>query len=199
MSVADHDDNTKTSDNSPLNEQNNKKENKNLKREDLSEKSQTKESQVIQLINKIVLEIIEDNQKELTGNKFPSLPKTVFFMRNLPNIKFLDYLKRVNKYLKPQMSTMIIALIYVDRICSEKTNKIVLIDNNIFKLFLTATILAIKYNEDFYDDNAYFAKVGGITLNEINILEKEFLDRINFRLFVSLEIFNKYNNYLNNY
>lgn len=199
MSVADHDDNTKTSDNSPLNDQLSKGEYKNLKKEDISEKNQAKESEVIQLINNIILEIIEDNQKELKESKVQSLPKTVFFMKNLPNIKFLDYLRRINKYLKPQSSTLIIALIYVDRICSEKTNKLVLIDNNIFKLFLTATILAIKYNEDFYDDNAYFAKVGGITLNEMNILEKEFLDLINFRLFVSVEIFSKYNNYLVNY
>lgn len=199
MSVADHDDNTKTSDNSPLNEQTVKDEYKNLKRENLAEKNQAKESKVIQLINKIILEIIEDNKKEIPENKVFSLPKTVFFMKNFPNIKFLEYLKRINKYLKPQISTLIIALIYVDRICSEKTNKIVLSDNNIFKLFLTATILAIKYNEDFYDDNAYFAKVGGITLKEINVLEKEFLDLIYFKLFVSVEIFNKYNNYLINY
>lgn len=199
MSVAEHDDNTKTSDNSPLNELCSNNNFKNLKKDDLLEKNNAKESEVIKLINNIIIEIIEDNQKELKENKIPSLPKTVFFMKNLPNIKFLDYLKRINKYLKPQASSLIIALIYVDRICSEKTNKIVLIDNNIFKLFLTATILAIKYNEDFYDDNAYFAKVGGITLNEINILEKEFLDLINFRLFVSVEIFTKYNNYLINY
>jgi hypothetical protein len=199
MSVAEHDDNTKTSDNSPLHEQNKKEEYKNPKREDSSEKIQAKESEVIQLINNIILEIIEDNKKEIPENKVSSLPKTVFFMKNLPNIKFLEYLKRIFKYLKPEISSMIIALIYVDRICSEKTNKIVLIDNNIFKLFLTATILAIKYNEDFYDDNAYFAKVGGIKLKEVNVLEKEFLDLINFRMFVSVEIFDKYNNYLINY
>lgn len=198
MSIAEHDDNTKTSDNSPFNE-NYKGEYKNLQKEELSDKNTAKESEVIQLINNIILEIIDDNKKELSENKISNLPKTVFYMKNLPNIKFLEYLKRINKYLKPHISTMIIALIYVDRVCSEKCNKIVLVDNNIFKLFLTATILAIKYNEDFYDDNAYFAKVGGISLHEINILEKEFLDLINFRLFVSVDIFSKYNNYLINY
>ena len=199
MSVAENDDNTKTSDNSPLNGQISKNEYINPKKEDLSEINQSKESQVIKLINNIILEIIADNQKELTEKKVSNLPKTVFYMKNMPNIKFLEYLKRIIKYLKPEVSTLIIALIYVDRICSEKTNKIVLIDNNIFKLFLTATILAIKYNEDFYDDNSYFAKVGGITLNEMNILENELLDLIKFRLFVSVEIFSKYNDYLINY
>jgi len=199
MSVAELDENTKTSDNSPLNELNSKNKNKNFKREDLTEKFQTRETEVIQLINKIILEIIDDNKKELLENKISKFSRTIFYMKNLPNIKFIDYLKRTYKYLKPQVSTLIIALIYVDRICSEKSNKLVLIDNNIFKLFLTATILAIKYNEDYYDDNAYFAKVGGISLNEMNILEKEFLDLIDFRLFVSVEIFSKYNNYLMNY
>jgi len=196
MRVPEHDDNTKTSDNSPLNEQHGKNILNNFRKEELLNKNHTKESEVMNLINNIITEIIEDNKNQLKEKKIPSMPKTVFFMKNLPNIKFLEYLKRINKYLKPEASTLIIALIYFDRICSEKLNKIVLIDNNIFKLFLTATILAIKYNEDTYDDNAYFAKVGGISLNEMNILEKEFLDLINFRLFVSVDIFTKYSNYL---
>jgi len=198
MSILEHDDTTKTSDNSPF------IQNKKSKKEDLLRKSDfisisKKEQNLIEIINQILMEITEDNKKDMMKNKNINYPKTVFFMKNLPNINFLEYLKRIQKYLKPENSTFVIALIYVDKICSEKSNKILMIENNIFKLFLTATILAIKYNEDFYDDNAYFAKVGGINLNEMNILENEFLDLLNFKLFVSDEIFNKYNNNLINY
>jgi len=199
MSVAEHDENTKTSENSPINLQNSKDEYKNLKKKNLPEKNQSKQKEFINLINNIMKEIIDDNQRELKENKDSSFPNSVFLMKNLPNIKFLDYLNRINRYLKPQVSTLIISLIYVDRICSEKTKRIVLIHNNIFKIFFSAIVIAIKYNEDFYDDNAYFAQVGGISLKEINILEKEFLDLISFRCFISEEIFTKYNNYLSNY
>ena len=198
MSLTEHDDSAKTSDNSPLSENMKNQELPVLKNGDFVQNTK-KESEVIQLINRIILEIIQDNKNEMTKNKNSNIPKTIFFMKNLPNIKFIDYLNRINKYLKPELSSFIIALIFVDRICSDKTNKILLIDNNVFKLFLTAIILAIKYNEDFYDDNQYFAKVGGVTLAEINVLEKVFLDLLDFRLFVPIEVFSKYNNYLINY
>ncbi len=201
-SIASIEDNRKTSDNSPLIENkyySNNKEKKILKKSDF-EKKKKKDIVIIELIYKILKEIIEDNKNEFSNNCNSSMiTKTVFYMKNLPNMKFIDYIKRINKYLKPESSSLILALIYIDRICSEKENNVILIDNNIFKLFLIALTLAIKYNEDFYDDNAYFAKVGGIDLKEINIIEKEFLNLIDFRLFVSDDIFNKYKTYLLDY
>ncbi len=53
-------------------------------------------------------------------------------------------------------------------------------------------ILAIKYNEDKYYDNAYYASVGGIALGELNFLEGEMLGMIRFDLFVYPELYEKY-------
>jgi hypothetical protein len=60
-------------------------------------------------------------------------------------------------------------------------------------------ILAIKYNEDDYFANDYYAKVGGITLQEINVLEYECLKALNHRLFIEEEVFKKYEIYLKQY
>lgn len=57
-------------------------------------------------------------------------------------------------------------------------------------------IIAIKYNEDDYFDNNFYAKVGGVSRKEIDKLEYEFLSLIEFNLFVSEEVFDKYNNYI---
>lgn len=46
--------------------------------------------------------------------------------------------------------------------------------------------------EDKYYKNDYYAKVGGITVKELNKLEIEFLLMINFKLFVELEVFNQF-------
>ena len=113
-------------------------------------------------------------------------------MKNLPTIKFQEFFKRIHKYLKPEISTIIIALIYIDKVSHQKKNNIILIENNIFKLFLCALICAIKYNEDIYDDNNYYAKVGGIRIKEMNLLEKEFLNLMDFRMFVSSDVYEKY-------
>ena len=46
-------------------------------------------------------------------------------------------------------------------------------------------LIAIKFNSDFYYDNFFFSKIGGIALSEFNKLEKEFLFLINYQLYIS--------------
>lgn len=53
-------------------------------------------------------------------------------------------------------------------------------------------MLAAKYFDDVYFTNTFYAEVGGITVNEINYLEVEFLCRIHFNLFVSSQDFLRY-------
>jgi len=69
----------------------------------------------------------------------------------------------------------------------------------IFRIILATLILSIKYNEDDYYSNEYYAKVGGISLLEMNNLELEAILLIKHRLFVDLEFFNKYKLYLKHY
>ena len=57
-------------------------------------------------------------------------------------------------------------------------------------------MVAVKYNEDNYFGNDFYAKVGGVTKNEIKFLEYEFLLRIKFNLYVNEDVFNKYNDYI---
>lgn len=53
-------------------------------------------------------------------------------------------------------------------------------------------MIAIKYYDDDYYKNEYYAKVGGLTLKEINQLEMEFLELINYELFINKEVFDVY-------
>lgn len=57
-------------------------------------------------------------------------------------------------------------------------------------------VIAIKYNEDDYFGNSFYAKVGGVTKKEMDKLEYEFLIRSDYKLFVDEEVYDKYNNYL---
>ena len=59
-------------------------------------------------------------------------------------------------------------------------------------------LVAIKYNEDDYFSNSFYAKVGGVTKKEIDTLEYEFLSLIDFNLYVSEELFIKYYEYIKN-
>ena len=60
-------------------------------------------------------------------------------------------------------------------------------------------MLAIKYNEDDYYSNKYYAKVGGINLDELNSLEYNFLILLDFDVFINEETNEKYKEQLNDF
>ena len=66
-------------------------------------------------------------------------------------------------------------------------------------MLLAAAVLAIKYNEDDYYANTFYAKVGGITLEELNQLEYDFLSLCNFSMAIKEKRFFKYEDYLSNF
>jgi hypothetical protein len=60
-------------------------------------------------------------------------------------------------------------------------------------------LIAIKYNEDDFYTNSYYAKVGGISLSEVNILESEYLKYLEFDLYIRVEEYSKYLKYLTHF
>ena len=105
-----------------------------------------------------------------TGNK-PLKNKTqgaIFTCTIIPNISIYDYLKRIVKYTNVEQSTLIIALIYIDRICQ---NNYFINEHNIHKLLFTSILIAIKYNEDDFYKNEYYAQIAGVGVKELFRME----------------------------
>ena len=82
------------------------------------------------------------------------------------------------------------ALIYIDRLIQR--NNFLLTELNVHRVIVTAILLAAKFFDDAYYNNAYYAKVGGVLVSEMNGLEVDFLFRINFSLHVTPELFAQY-------
>jgi len=72
-----------------------------------------------------------------------------------------------------------LALVYIDRIIQNNPNFIVS-SLNLHRLLITGVMLAAKFYDDQYYNNAYFGKVGGVPCDELNSLEVEFLFMCNF-------------------
>jgi hypothetical protein len=165
-----------------------------------SEHSETEETSSKQIIlyKKLLKEIAEtltsiiSQKSELKKNVDV---KTPFDHMRIPQISIYDYLLRIQKYSDVENNTLIIALIYIDRICKKKG--ITLNKYNIYRILFTAILVSIKYNEDHIYDNVYYSKIAGLPVKEINYLERKFLEIINYDLFVSEELFQKYYEYLN--
>ena len=134
--------------------------------------------------------ISENRTKPNYKDKLKQQSKQIFTSRKLPQISISDYVIRIVKYMKIEESTLILALIYIDRISRKK--KIFVNEYNIFRLFFSSVVVATKFNEDKYQSNSYYAKIGGMELEQLNEMEMEFVIGINFDLFVEAKIFDKY-------
>ena len=153
--------------------------------------SENQENKIIEKISDLFSDICDDNEKEYS-NKNNKLIEP-FLSRN-PSISIKDYLDRLYKYSKISDSTVILILIYIDRICN--INKFKLTYYNIHKLIISSMIIAVKFNEDEYYPLKFYAKLGGISKTEMAFLEYYFASLINFNLFVKKELFDKYNDYI---
>ena len=142
---------------------------------------------------KILLHILCENKKSKDYyKKINSNQDGHFTFKMKPGINLLDYLRRILKYVKIEYSTLIIAMIYIDRICKEK---VFLNEYNIHRIMLISIYMAYTYNEDCIYDNKYLALVSGLNRSEMVLLEEDFLDLIEFKLFVSDDIFEQYKKY----
>ena len=79
------------------------------------------------------------------------------------------------------------------------TSAIILNPHNIHRIILGCLLLAIKYNEDIYFTNEHYAKIGGVPLEELNKLEFYSIEFLDFNLYVSEDIYQKYFIYITNY
>ena len=150
------------------------------------------EIKIIENISDLLCHICNENTNKYNNENNNRLEK--YFLSINPSISVKDYLERLYKYTKINSSTIVMILIYIDRLCN--INKLKLTYSIIHKLILSSMVVAIKYNEDKYYPMKFYAKLGGISLLELNFLELYFISLINFNLFIKKELFDKYNDYI---
>lgn len=144
----------------------------------------------------ILLHILFENKKSKDYYQKISLNQDKHFTFKMPPcIPLVVYLQRILKYIKIEFSTLIIAMIYIDRICKEK---VFLNEFNLHRIMLISIYIAYIYNEDCVYDNKYLALVSGLSKEEMMTLEEDFLDLIEFNLFVNEKEFEKYKKFFSN-
>ena len=145
------------------------------------------------IIAKLLTDICEEGKTNSEANLLLIKP---FISKKIPSITINDYIDRLLKYSKVSEEIFILVLIYIDLL--NRKYKINFNYNNIHKLILASFVVTVKFHEDEHYSLKYYAKLGGISLKEIINLEYVFLTLLDFRLYISEELFQKYNNYLLN-
>jgi len=143
------------------------------------------------ILVKVLAAVLERlvNSNKLTARSDPG-QLTKFHALKAPGIGVEAYLDRVHKYASCSNECFILALIYIDRLIER--NNFLLTELNVHRVVITAILLAAKFFDDAYYNNAYYSKVGGVLVSELNGLEVDFLFRINFSLHVQPDVFEKY-------
>ena len=143
-------------------------------------------SYLIEAISSTLSRLVKETASKHLKNKNQG---AIFTCPIVPNISIYEYLKRIVKYTNVEQSTLIIALIYIDRICQ---NNYFINEHNIHKLLFTSILIAIKYNEDDFYKNDYYAQIAGVGVKELFRMEEEFLALIYFTLYINEKVFEQY-------
>ena len=161
-------------------------------------KNITQENPINKIINSIaeMLTSISETNNPLPIQTEFKKKYSKLFSEKIPKVSLYDYISRFQKYSCHEKNTMIISLIYIDRLC--EINGLNLTSYNIHRIFFISNLIAIKYNEDDIYTNKYYSQLAGIPLEELNTMENHFLELIDYNLFIHENEFKKYEEYLDN-
>ena len=134
-----------------------------------------------------------DNYKEIIKKQ----NKMVFSANSIPNISIKDYLIRIQTYSGIEKSTLILSLILIDHIC--KKSDLILTYYNIHRVLFGSILISIKFNEDSYYDNKFYAEIAGVKLKELKLIEDSFFQLNDFNVYVDFKEYEQYRNYLEDF
>ncbi|KAL0144320.1 cyclin [Mucor lusitanicus] len=112
---------------------------------------------------------------------------TCFHARSLPSIDIDAYLLRILKYCPCANECFLSLLVYFDRMSQNKLDPLRIDSYNIHRLVIAGIMVSSKFFSDIFYTNTRYAKVGGLPVKELNVLELEFLRINNYNIFIPLE------------
>jgi len=151
----------------------------------------------ISIASPVLLEVADDQiargiarvLKAMSQPSKPSAPKNCFQSVKLPACSLKAYASRIHEYFQCSRECWVMALAYIERII--KLNPTFQVtEMTCHRLLLISVAVAVKFQDDEYYSNEYFAKIGGITTKELNALEAEFLQLIGWRLDIQVAEYN---------
>ena len=153
------------------------------------------ESQIIKAIVANLNDIIEENRKRI-NMKYIS-KDNIFYLEQLPNISFGDYILHLMKNTHINISTLILAVIYIDKFCEKF--KYVLTLHNIHRIILISIFISMKYNEDMFVNANIYSQIAGVSTEDLLNLEYNMCLALEFGFYVKEELYQQYFVYFSKY
>ncbi|KAK1830769.1 cyclin-domain-containing protein [Podospora conica] len=112
---------------------------------------------------------------------------TRFHSRTPPGISVIDYLHRLAKHATLTPPLLLSMVYYIDRLCALYP-EFTINTLTVHRFLITAATVAAKGLSDAFWNNSTYAKVGGVKVAELKLLELEFLYRVDWRIVPNPEV-----------
>lgn len=138
---------------------------------------------MVVLISHMLGELIETND----ALALRSGHLTRFHSRTAPGISVLDYLHRLAKHATLSPPLLLSMVYYIDRLCALYP-EFTINTLTVHRFLITAATVAAKGLSDAFWNNSTYAKVGGVRVAELKLLELEFLYRVDWKIVPNPEV-----------
>jgi hypothetical protein len=138
---------------------------------------------MVELIAHMVGELIATNDAIRMSNG----GLTRFHSRTAPGISVRDYLHRLAKHATLTPPLLLSMVYYIDRLCALYP-EFTINTLTVHRFLITAATVAAKGLSDSFWNNTTYARVGGVRVAELKMLELEFLYRVDWRIVPNPEI-----------
>lgn len=116
---------------------------------------------------------------------------TCFHAVRPPAMSIKDYMLRIQRYFGCSGSCYALGLIYIDRLVKRHPD-IVVSQLSCHRLLITSMMVAAKFHDDVFFSNTYYARIGGVKVQEINALEARFVQLLEWKFQVLPEEYSAY-------
>ncbi|KAF3766146.1 cyclin-domain-containing protein [Cryphonectria parasitica EP155] len=132
---------------------------------------------IVVLIAHMLAELIETND----ALALRSGHLTRFHSRTAPGISVLDYLLRLAKHATLSPPLLLSMVYYIDRLCALYPD-FTINTLTVHRFLITAATVAAKGLSDSFWNNSTYARVGGVRVAELKLLELEFLHKVDWKI-----------------
>ncbi|OKL58992.1 hypothetical protein UA08_05911 [Talaromyces atroroseus] len=135
------------------------------------------------LISSMIMELIQYNDTiPLQGGRL-----TRFHSRTPPRISVREYLQRLTTHATLSPPILLSMVYYIDRLCALYP-AFTVSSLTVHRFLITSATVASKGLSDSFWTNKTYARVGGITITELALLELEFLWRVEWKIVPQPEV-----------
>mmetsp|Transcript_27034 Transcript_27034/g.31211 ORF Transcript_27034/g.31211 Transcript_27034/m.31211 type:complete len:437 (+) Transcript_27034:217-1527(+) len=108
--------------------------------------------------------------------------RSPFHSTHLPPMTIRPYCERILRYSKCSDEAFIVGVMLLCKLSFFTNHDISAF--NVHRMLITSTLIAAKMRDDEYFANTYYARIGGIRVEELNALELHFLHTCNWDIWI---------------